>query len=535
MPLTRTANNEESPVALGSSADDVNVNLHIVGPTDTNDSQFLCEYLATIPEAMRSTRMVVPQSAGRSRPVLFTMVQKRPVGIKLNRSPSAEKLEMIEKLLEPYLAALINEFFAKANDCLPLLDEDSFRHQYQEGKDRVSPALLACLYANAIVYWRHSATLSQHRCPDSRFVWNLANEALYSELHLSPGMPIIKAILLNIGGRPTTSLIGNGVLLGSAVSMAHSLGLNHNPLPWSIPQSEKNLRMKLWWALLIHDRWISLAHGTPPRIARDQYDVPTPLLEHLCDADATDRRVRTATVFMALYGLTDVLDRHLQHVYCAGRDSSWDTSKLELALNSWVESLTGSTRLIILRGSHLDNPGAANLRLAYLTTRLLLQRIQLESDKQSYSADNQHLLNRYIQARRTSEEILLLVQELQPQHLGDFWMSVSAFSFPATVNFLLRCALESESSLAGLAQSTSFRIARDLVATLQSHHDKYSWDLADVCLAQHAEVVDKMLRGIAPDDSGGRSSGSLDDWPTPDASLIDQIFPSLWDSMQNVW
>lgn len=136
-----------------------------------------------------------------------------------------------------------------------MLDEDSFRHQYQEGKDRVSPALLACLYANAIVYWRHSATLSQHRCPDSRFVWNLANEALYSELHLSPGMPIIKAILLNIGGRPTTSLIGNGVLVGSAVSMAHSLGLNHNPLPWSIPQSEKNLRMKLWWALLIHDRW----------------------------------------------------------------------------------------------------------------------------------------------------------------------------------------------------------------------------------------------------------------------------------------
>jgi len=68
-------------------------------------------------------------------------------------------------------------------------------------------------------------------------------------------MPIIKAILLNIGGRPTTSLIGNGVLVGSAVSMAHSLGLNHNPLPWSIPQSEKNLRMKLWWALLIHDRW----------------------------------------------------------------------------------------------------------------------------------------------------------------------------------------------------------------------------------------------------------------------------------------
>lgn len=69
-------------------------------------------------------------------------------------------------------------------------------------------------------------------------------------------MSIITAILLNIGGRPTTSLIGNGVLLGSAISMAHSLGLNQNPLPWNIAQSEKHLRMKIWWALLIQDRWL---------------------------------------------------------------------------------------------------------------------------------------------------------------------------------------------------------------------------------------------------------------------------------------
>lgn len=131
----------------------------------------------------------------------------------------------------------------------------SFRRQYYENKDRISPAVLACLYAHTLVYWRHSSFLSRHRCPDTRYIWNLVNDAIYSELHLSPGMSTIKAILLNIGGRPSTSLIGNGVLLASAVSMAQALGLNHNPLPWKIPQSEKYLRMKIWWALLIHDRW----------------------------------------------------------------------------------------------------------------------------------------------------------------------------------------------------------------------------------------------------------------------------------------
>lgn len=50
---------------------------------------------------MRSTRMVIPESAGRSRPVLFTMVQKRPLDVAVNRSPSAEKLEVMEKLVEP--------------------------------------------------------------------------------------------------------------------------------------------------------------------------------------------------------------------------------------------------------------------------------------------------------------------------------------------------------------------------------------------------------------------------------------------------
>jgi hypothetical protein len=54
--------------------------------------------------------MIIPEPASCSRPVLFTEVQKKPVGLKLNRSPSAEKLEIIEKLLEPHSEAVIDEF-----------------------------------------------------------------------------------------------------------------------------------------------------------------------------------------------------------------------------------------------------------------------------------------------------------------------------------------------------------------------------------------------------------------------------------------
>lgn len=105
--VSSTAQEEEFSLAL-VSADDQHPNLHIVGPAGTNDSQVLSDYLSGIPGAARLTRMVTPESV-RSRPVLFTEVQKRPVGISMNRSTSADRLETIEKLLEPYTEEIIDE------------------------------------------------------------------------------------------------------------------------------------------------------------------------------------------------------------------------------------------------------------------------------------------------------------------------------------------------------------------------------------------------------------------------------------------
>lgn len=91
---------DDAPLAL-ASADDQH-NLHIVGPAATSDNQVLSEYLSSMPGATRASRLMVSVPGSRSKPVLFTTVQKRPLGVAVNRSPSAEKLRMIEKLLEPF-------------------------------------------------------------------------------------------------------------------------------------------------------------------------------------------------------------------------------------------------------------------------------------------------------------------------------------------------------------------------------------------------------------------------------------------------
>ncbi|KAI0880215.1 fungal-specific transcription factor domain-containing protein [Annulohypoxylon maeteangense] len=516
---------DESQQTPLSIEDTENENPHIISPAMTSDSQVLTDYLSTMGSDGCGIRLIRPQrpkQANGTRQVLFTAVQKRPVGLTISPSPSHTKCEIIEKLLGPWTEKMVDLFFERANICFPLLDEASFRSRYATAKDRVSPALLACLYANSLIYWRYEPQLTGQRPPDIRFIWNLASEAAQSELFLSPGMSTITAVLLDVGGRPTTALVGNGVRLGSAISLAYSLGLNHDPLSWDISSSEKMLRMHIWWSLLIHDRWSSLAYGTPPHIQRSFYDVPQPKMEYQLNKSDSPRRLGAMGIFVALSRLTNILDYYLQYLYQVDKDADTLVTNLELRLNRWVESLEDGARQVITRGASLHIPGAPNLRLAYLSIQLLTHRIRMENTRSRTEVDEDDLANQYIQIRRTAENILCLVQELQEEHLGDFWLPISAFTFPSTVTFLLRCALETGKSPKDLAESSSFKLARDLVTALRRHRDNSGWDLGDICLAQHAEVIEKLASPVqAVEDSA--SITSFGDLMIPDDLFIDDF------------
>lgn len=150
---------------------------------------------------------------------------------------------------------VIYRFFHHANICFPIFDEMSFRHVYSTHKENISPALLCNLYANALIYWDNSPSLRSGRYPDIRFIWNQANEALHSELFLSPGISTVMAIILNVCGRPSTSIFGNGGMVGTAVALSNALGLNRDPSNWNIRPMEKSFRIRIWWLVIIHDRW----------------------------------------------------------------------------------------------------------------------------------------------------------------------------------------------------------------------------------------------------------------------------------------
>ncbi|KAB8279670.1 fungal-specific transcription factor domain-containing protein [Aspergillus minisclerotigenes] len=508
---------------------------HIVSPVVAEDNDVLESYLSTVPDARRrSIIRTDPNSRRPVRPVLFNTVPRRPLGVSATQSLPATKCEFIEKYLEPEVDDIVDLFFHHANICFPIFDEMSFRHVYSTHKENISPALLCNLYANALIYWENSPSLRSGRYPDIRFIWNQANEALHSELFLSPGISTVMAIILNVCGRPSTSMFGNGGMVGTAVALSNALGLNRDPSNWNIRPMEKSFRIRIWWLVIIHDRWCSLAYGTPLQIHRAQYDVPYPTMEDLCSPNASHSQIAAALVFLSLITLTDVLSTYLQHVYKVSESTAYppemSSVDLERLLTDWEESLSGDVRRIALRGTHLNAPGAANFRLAYLAVKLLLRRIQLDLDADNMKADDDTTSPFYTQAQRAAEEIVHLVRELDEPHLRGFWIPVHAFSLTSATTFLLRSGLRRRNA----HSNAPLKLAEDMISTLRTHRDRFSWDLADNCLTTCSDLVEKLSSAEAGNDSLS-ADPAFQDIEFYNSSFLDELlmgFPGLADTIE---
>ena len=101
---TQEQSDQDTPLSLDAEDD----NPHILGPAVTGDNHVLADYLSNISggQGIREIRPVEPGSS--SSPVIFTKVQKRPLGLTWNSNPALHKLQVIEKLVEPWGPHLID-------------------------------------------------------------------------------------------------------------------------------------------------------------------------------------------------------------------------------------------------------------------------------------------------------------------------------------------------------------------------------------------------------------------------------------------
>jgi hypothetical protein len=139
-------------------------------------------------------------------------------------------------------------YFSKVHPSFPIIDKKSLKDPENQH------ALMCEIYTTALLYWDSSPVLRKHPQPDMNYAWNLTVIALQEEF-LSPRLSTIQAALIDLTGRPSLWLTGNLINSGRTIALAHSLGLNRNPRKWKMSKVDQDIRIHLWWGIVVHDRW----------------------------------------------------------------------------------------------------------------------------------------------------------------------------------------------------------------------------------------------------------------------------------------
>ena len=158
-------------------------------------------------------------------------------------------------------------------------------------------------------------------------------------------------------------LVGSSLWhIALAYTALRSHGKSHSP--------KGALRIQLWWGVLIHDYWSSFAHGTPPTVCKDNYDVPLP---------APAPNEKGPAVFHHLCRLTQILGDVLPLVYCFEKDydDMWKRiRRLECSIDEWEDHLASHLRPFSIEGREIEySNGLSSLRFCFLQVKLLVCRL----------------------------------------------------------------------------------------------------------------------------------------------------------------
>ncbi|KAL3474945.1 hypothetical protein BJX99DRAFT_247867 [Aspergillus californicus] len=454
----------------------------VASPVISEDIRILERYMSS-----QATSRAVG-SAPSNNLMVYMRVPRRREGLAMAENPGKHQKEILMQILRPHADELFDLYFEHIHPAFPVLEQESFTQLYRANK--VSPTLTCDFFALALILWNHSARLKKIPPPDPLFVWNVAVEALQQDF-LVPGLSTLYAVVLDMVGRPICSVMANTINNGRAVSLALSMGLNRKPCNWKRPAIEKDLRARLWWAVLIHDHWSSFAHGTPPMIRKGQYDVPTPICNELIvNTNRPEIDGLAYICFSRLCSLTLILGDILPLAYNLTIDQQeiWKQIRhLEFELDRWDDHLPAEARA--QNGDERRVPGCSSLRLGYLTVRLLLKRIALHVATTFPETDGNDSIAYHLgHLRRSAQEIVNYICALSEAQLHEFWLPYTAHHLILTVIILLRCTIESEPLVADKCRADLDRLWNKLHIAA-----KDGWDLANICITQCADSVSKIL------------------------------------------
>ncbi|KAJ7058013.1 hypothetical protein C8F01DRAFT_304181 [Mycena amicta] len=489
--------------ALDSDADD-DFEPHYVGETAERDALVLSA-LASVPSTHRTGGTpphanpfrVRQVSTNQSEPVFFLFERVRPYGEdSVGKYTSAE---LIGLLGPSNIHRLLQHYLRLDGVAVPIWRASDFT----DNPEQRLPAGLFCAYVSRGIIYDDQL---RHFSADAWKVTTLTNRAQSRSARVST----IQANLLDLDGRPSLNPTGNSMLLGQTIAAGRLMGLHLDCTSWLIPKWEKQLRIKLWWAVLQQDKWSALCYGRSSYIHYTDWDVPLPPCEHTTDFS-----------FASLCELTVILDRALRELHVVrqtqrSNDTRETLRKISLfgvELDTWKHRLDAMDHS--LNGYY--PPGFRSLQLSHLAVALLLVRCVLDIDLPPAAAHSA-----YDSAIRVTEEVVAFTASLTPDDLRGYFTTYSAFHFSTCLILLLRLVLQADltDQSDGAPWQRILHQLRIFISALSDARKSVpSFELGDLALARARHLIPLLAKNIpalsialepffAPEDNVGAAGGS---------------------------
>ncbi|KAJ7452081.1 hypothetical protein B0H11DRAFT_2068066 [Mycena galericulata] len=480
--ISNTHVSEDEYRALDSDADD-DFEPHYVGETAERDALVLSA-LATVHSTTRNGHGSTPPqttpfrvrqvSTNQAEPVFFLFERTRPYGEdNVGKYTSAE---LIGLLGPNNIHRLLQHYLRMDGLAVPIWRPSDF----SDNPEQRLPAGLFCAYVSRGVIYDDQL---RHLSAEAWKITTLTNRAQSRSARVST----IQANLLDLDGRPSLNPTGNSMLLGQTIAAGRLMGLHLDCTSWLIPKWEKNLRIKLWWAVLQQDKWSALCYGRSSYIHYSDWDVPLPPLE-----------VTNDFTFVALCELTIILDRILRQLHVVRPSCrSDDTRETMTTISKFGAELDTWKRRLDSMGHSLNGyliPGFRSLQLSYLAVALLLVRCVLDLELPLAAARSA-----YDSALKVTEEVVAFTASLTSEDLQGYFTTYSAFHFSTCLILLVRLVLQADLSdqSDGAAWQRILHQLRIFISALSSAKKSVpSFELGDLALARARHLIPLLAKNI---------------------------------------
>jgi hypothetical protein len=296
----------------------------------------------------------------------------------------------------------------------------------------------------------------------------------------------------------------------------------------------------------------SLAHGTPPLVHRQNYDVPVPGAIHTRNTAGADGG--SESTFTHLCTLSQILGDLLSLVYSLQNDHDGTMRSIrraECGIDEWERRLPVSLQQ--RQDPAIGSPnGTSNLHFCHLSVRLLLCRIAFKATlAESTTSVSEARSYRLAVLREAAFALTDFVTTLTPAQLSEFWLPYTAHLLVTATTILLRCLLESTDL--GTKRLCAVKLVQ-LRSRLKTARQESDWDLADFCLERCSDPIGKISTALGVTDDStspststtdaapvplqteytpiGGISGSIEEWPMDFLFPVDSLdypFDALWD------